>query len=638
MAANKMQFQYEITANTSQAKKALADLDKALDRLNKQQKMDMGLSQELTEAADAARLLQRELNAAMDVKTGKLNVSELARGLAQAGSSVEQLSTKFLNAGAMGEAAFRGLAQSIVAADVPLKKMNKTLSDAMTTLKNTVKWEISSTLVHGLEGAFSGAVSYAKNLNTSLTNIRIVTNQSIDDMVKFTKQANAAAKELSTTTKAYADASLIYYQQGDSQELAAKKAAITIKAANSSFETSAKEMSEYLTSVWNSYQVGADELERYVDIMANLGAKTATSLEEIATSMQKVAATANTVGVSMEQVSSIIATVSSVTRESAESIGTSYKTIFARIGDLKLGKVDEDGVGLGQVSSQLDAIGVKILDETGNLREMGDIIMDLGTKWQTMNQAQKTAVAQVVAGKRQYTQLMALFENWDMFQANMNIAENSEGALQNMADIYAESWEAASARVQASMEGIFNKIINDQGIIKVTNTMADLIGGIENIIDGFGGLGGVLTSVGSIATAVFKDKITVGVNDMVKSVTDFKKSFEGKKGKDITMYKIGKFTFDTQKQVLMFEDKVTKLTTKESELLSLLCAHVNEILERNFALKTIWIDDNYFNARSMDVYITKLRKHLKDDPSIEIINIHGKGYKLISPNVEAKAK
>jgi TP901 family phage tail tape measure protein len=144
-------------------------------------------------------------------------------------------------------------------------------------------------------------------------------------------------------------------------------------------------MSEYLTAVWNSYQVGSDELERYVDIMAALGAKTATSLEEIATSMQKVAATGNTVGVSMEQVSSIIATVSSVTRESAESIGTSYKTIFARIGDLKLGGVDEDGVGLGQVSSQLDAIGVKILDESGNLREMGSIIMDLGTKWQTMN-------------------------------------------------------------------------------------------------------------------------------------------------------------------------------------------------------------------------------------------------------------
>ena len=72
----------------------------------------------------------------------------------------------------------------------------------------------------------------------------------------------------------------------------------------------------------------------------------------------------------------------------------------------------------------------------------------------------------------------------------------------------------------------------------------------------------------------------------------------------------------------------------ENELLALLCSHANEILQRDFALKTIWIDDNYFNARSMDVYITKLRKHLKDDDQIEIINIHGKGYKLITPEGE----
>ena len=108
----------------------------------------------------------------------------------------------------------------------------------------------------------------------------------------------------------------------------------------------------------------------------------------------------------------------------------------------------------------------------------------------------------------------------------------------------------------------------------------------------------------------------------------------GKRNKDTSTYKIGKFTFDTQKQILSIGEKQTKLTTKESELLGLLCAHANEILQRDFALKTIWIDDNYFNARSMDVYITKLRKHLKDDESIEIINIHGKGYKLITPDAE----
>jgi DNA-binding response OmpR family regulator len=95
------------------------------------------------------------------------------------------------------------------------------------------------------------------------------------------------------------------------------------------------------------------------------------------------------------------------------------------------------------------------------------------------------------------------------------------------------------------------------------------------------------------------------------------------------VFQLGKYKFDTQKQQLIDGDKVLKLTTKESELLKLLCNNANKVLERNYALKTIWVDDNYFNARSMDVYITKLRKHLKDEPSVEIINVHGKGYKLV---------
>lgn len=106
----------------------------------------------------------------------------------------------------------------------------------------------------------------------------------------------------------------------------------------------------------------------------------------------------------------------------------------------------------------------------------------------------------------------------------------------------------------------------------------------------------------------------------------------GKNSKNGNEYHLGKMVFDTQKQILSINGKHTKLTTKESELLTLLVQNANNILERNYALKTIWVEDNYFNARSMDVYITKLRKLLKADPDVEIINIHGKGYKLIIPN------
>ena len=103
----------------------------------------------------------------------------------------------------------------------------------------------------------------------------------------------------------------------------------------------------------------------------------------------------------------------------------------------------------------------------------------------------------------------------------------------------------------------------------------------------------------------------------------------GKNNRDQIFHKIGNYTFDTQKQILILDDKETKLTTKEAELLTLLSNKANDLLPRDYALKAIWIDDNYFNARSMDVYITKLRKHLKGDPNVEILNVHGKGYKLV---------
>lgn len=94
-------------------------------------------------------------------------------------------------------------------------------------------------------------------------------------------------------------------------------------------------------------------------------------------------------------------------------------------------------------------------------------------------------------------------------------------------------------------------------------------------------------------------------------------------------FRIGAYQFNSEKQVLHNNGVEQKLTTKESQLLRLLCVHQNDVLDRTFALKTIWHDDNYFNGRSMDVYIAKLRKYLKDDNKVEIINIHGKGFKLL---------
>lgn len=96
-----------------------------------------------------------------------------------------------------------------------------------------------------------------------------------------------------------------------------------------------------------------------------------------------------------------------------------------------------------------------------------------------------------------------------------------------------------------------------------------------------------------------------------------------------SVFRFGNTEFDSRRQVLTIGKKIFELTSKESELLKLLCLSLNQVVDRPYALKLIWGDDSYFNARSMDVYVTKLRKYLKNDPSAEILNIHGVGFKLV---------
>jgi len=141
----------------------------------------------------------------------------------------------------------------------------------------------------------------------------------------------------------------------------------------------------------------------------------------------------------------------------------------------------------------------------------------------------------------------------------------------------------------------------------------------EDVIEGF--------SIGA------DDYITkpFSMEELIFRVEAILRRTKGKTDVEQKVFQLANYSFDFEKQTLTFADKIQKLTTKESDLLKMLCDNRNSILERNYALKTIWIDDNYFNARSMDVYITKLRKYLKEEPGIQILNIHGKGFKLLVP-------
>jgi len=114
----------------------------------------------------------------------------------------------------------------------------------------------------------------------------------------------------------------------------------------------------------------------------------------------------------------------------------------------------------------------------------------------------------------------------------------------------------------------------------------------------------------------------------LKAIT--RRVYESNDIQDIEDFKFGIFQLNYRTQILTGPEGEQKLTSKEADLLKLLCENINATVDRSFALKLIWGDDSYFNARSMDVYITKLRKYLKSDENLELMNIHGKGFRLVT--------
>lgn len=120
------------------------------------------------------------------------------------------------------------------------------------------------------------------------------------------------------------------------------------------------------------------------------------------------------------------------------------------------------------------------------------------------------------------------------------------------------------------------------------------------------------------------EELLLRINAIMRRV-----EMDDKQKPDSAKYTFGKYTFDYNRQLLVINKKEQKLTSKESDLLKLLCENMNKVLDRSVALNKIWYDDSYFNARSMDVYITKLRKYLKEDSSVELLNVHGVGFKLV---------
>lgn len=322
MAKYSSTVHYNIT--TSLDKSGITALYSELTRLKQEfaniQEYRLLDSETTRSAVKEIERIEAALKKAFDPRLGMMNtatlISEMTKGGNTLAKSLERL-------GSRGTSALVQTYGQMMKIDTGAKQTTKTFDKLFNTIGNTVRWGIIASGFQTVMNSAHSAVSYLGDLDESLTNIRLVTEESKESMREFARYANEAAKNLGASTVDYTDAALIYAQQGYSLSDQKVLADYTIKTANATGQTTS-EVSEQMTSLINGFQLSVEDVGSALDVMAKVANTSAADLEELATATSKVASTANTLGVTQEQLTAQIATIVSVTRDAPENVGNAY--------------------------------------------------------------------------------------------------------------------------------------------------------------------------------------------------------------------------------------------------------------------------------------------------------------------------
>lgn len=195
------------------------------------------------------------------------------------------------------------------------------------------------------------------------------------------------------------------------------------------------------------------------------------------------------------------------------------KTIYARLGDIKLGETLEDGTSIGSIGSALGVVGVDLLNQEGELRNMGDVIEDLMGKWEGLTRAEQQAVAVQLAGKYQYNNLLALLDNADMYYDQLGESLTSLGTINEQQAIYMESLEGKLSAVQANFEGFLGSIFNADDVKPAIDAVGELFNILTQFSDALGGGGTFLRGLIPIAGRMFSTQISRGLTNSLTNLT-----------------------------------------------------------------------------------------------------------------------
>jgi len=503
-------------------------LSKAMDLISKN-----GLKLGLDEASTAklkgdVQALSNSIMQSFNKNNSKINWKDVNAQLYKSGVNAKALENSLNKFGIKGQEAFHKIRTSGLSFDTQMKDTTSLLSKMSFTLTNTLRWRVSNAALNSFAGQIQKAYGFAKQLDRSLTDIRIVSDLTNNQALDFAKKATAASKELRTGTIDYTNAALIYFQQGMAQVDVEKMTKATIIGSNITGESS-EQMSELLTATMNGYRLSADQAMTVTDKLAAVGAATAADFYELATAMSKVSSIASTAGVTLDQLNGQIATIVSVTKEAPEAVGTSLKTIYSRMLAFRnesKGEMmeDEDGemFGIPSVEAALEkynrASGAMISlftvakDGTKTLRNMGDVVEEIGDSWDnTTDKAAKFGLTTSLAGTRQQNRLIALFDSWEMYGKAVATSLGAEGTSLEQNEIYLQSYAGTLKKLQVTAEELFMTLLKSDDMKAVVGVLTNFLEIVNKIITSFGGLPTILAVVAGILGKTIFQKPLLGM-------------------------------------------------------------------------------------------------------------------------------
>ena len=273
---------------------------------------------------------------------------------------------------------------------------------------------------------------YIKNLDAALTEISVVSSKTREEALALTDTFIELSARTGMAIDDIAQASTIFYQQGLNDAAVEKMTEWTALFAKISNET-VPEAADQLTAAINGFGFATEQVGDVVDKMSVLAAYSAADINELATAMSKGASAAAQAGLSFDQYNAYLATMIETTREAPENIGTSLKTIMARFQQVKEDGTTEDGeTDVNKVETALKSVGIQLRDSQGELRELGDVLEELGPKWSSLDRNTQAYLGTVIAGTRQQSRFISLMQNWDRALELTEASQNSAGAAARM--------------------------------------------------------------------------------------------------------------------------------------------------------------------------------------------------------------